>query len=153
MNIYSDTIREQVGEYAQDFVRKHPNAKWYMRLPFVYTHGPCVGVTLFKWGQRKWELWYVPANYVIEPHSHPSEDIDLMVLRGADTYLYRMNPETGVTDAVTCKFPDHFGKRFTIPAGYTHGFSVSTRPLVFINFAKWKPGVKVTSAAVDFQLS
>jgi quercetin dioxygenase-like cupin family protein len=118
----------------------------------VNRYGPCVGLTLWKWGRTKVELWLVPAGYVIPPHSHPSEDIELMLVKGNGTYLYRVNEETNVTDAIVCKFPRHFGRRFTIPAGFVHGFSVSARSLMFINFAKWKPGVTVTSAAIDFKL-
>lgn len=44
----------------------------------------------------------------------------------------------------------HMFRSFSVKAGQIHWFTVSSLPLIFINFATFIDGKKPTSAAVDF---
>lgn len=125
-------------------------------------YGPCRGITLFKLGRRKIELWIIPRGYTIPEHSHNNEDIELMLLAGDGTELFRREPyyddvsgiKVGYSehrDNHTARFPKDFCRKFSIPAGFAHGFTVAKRRLIFINFAKWRHGVTITGAHIDFQ--
>lgn len=112
-------------------------------------HGPCRGITLWKRGKKRVELWVIPANYSIVPHSHPSEDVELMYLFG-DAVFYRHNFEYGVEEFKPKWFRD-VGRKFSVKWFHTHWFSVSKWPLVFINFQTFRDGATPVSAAVDFK--
>jgi len=122
---------------------------WKMGL--IRKYESCVGLLLFKFGQRTVELWYCPAWYEIKEHSHPQEDIELMYLFGK-TIFYRRKAAARSEEQFNPRWY-HVFRRFTVAAGWSHRFDVGDRPLVFINFARWKVGVKPTSASVDFQLT
>ena len=124
-----------------------------MKLGIFESYGPCRGIKLFRFGRYTLHLWIIPAGYTIPEHSHPNEDIELCLLKGSNTFLYRRKSSDLPVESAFVSFPRHCGRVFTIPAGYSHGFSVSKSRLIFLNFAKWKTGVKPTSASVDFQLS
>ena len=111
----------------------------------------CVGISLPAIGRYKIELWWCPSGYKIIPHSHDNQDIELCFLFGHDTTFYRKKQEELFSDSYTPNWPKDIGKVFTISAGTIHWFEVSKWPLVFINFEKWKPGIKPTSASVDFK--
>ena len=110
----------------------------------------CWGLTLWKWGQFKLELWICPKGYKIPAHSHDNQDIELLFLYGTALFARRLANKF-FFDYVFATFPKHFGQRFTIPAGAEHYFEVSNKTLIFIGIERWKPGVKVTSASIDFQ--
>lgn len=109
----------------------------------------CRGLLLFRWKQYTAELWYCPSGYKIVEHSHPKEQIELMYLFGS-TIFYRRDT-SGIEESYKPKWC-HVFRKFTVPAGWSHRFDVSTLPLVFINFAKWEQGSTPTSAAVDFKI-
>lgn len=112
----------------------------------------CRGLLLFKFMNRTVELWYCPKGYVIPEHSHPNEDIELMYLFGSTSFYRRRPYGFKLADSLTLEWCD-FGRCFSVPAGWSHWFVVGKLPLVFINFAKWKKGVKPSSASVDFELT
>jgi len=129
-------------------------------------YGPCLGITLFKWGRRKVELWLCPRHYTIPKHSHNDENIELAFLYGEAEFSRKVWKERfTVRDhlidkkekyfVIESKVVSGFGSlthTFSIPAGTVHWFSVSNKPLIFLNYSKWLPGKKVTSAATDFVL-
>lgn len=115
-------------------------------------HESCVGLLLFKWNQKTAELWYCPKGYIIAEHSHPDEDIELMYLMGSTSFYRRRPFGFKLADSITPCWWNIF-KRFTVPAGWSHWFVVGKLPLIFINFATWRDGVKPTSASVDFKLT
>lgn len=106
----------------------------------------CIGIVLWKYKQRFVQLWYCPSGYNITPHSHPKEDVELMYLFGSATFYRKTKnvPE----EFYTPKWFNAF-KKFTVPAGTYHWFSVSCLPLVFINLSKFKEGHKAVSASED----
>lgn len=112
----------------------------------INRHEDCVGITLWKFGQTNIELWYCPAGYEIQPHSHPKEHIELMFIAGKATF-YRIK---NMTQSFTPRWY-HMFRRFTVTPGRVHWFSVSHRALIFINIARFIDGHKPTSAAVDFE--
>lgn len=118
-------------------------------MSLIRKHESCVGLLLYKFGQYTAELWYCPAHYVIKEHSHPQEDIELMFLYGSTIFFRRKDEQE---DSFVSKWY-HCFKCFSVPAGWSHHFLVGRRPLLFINFAKWKKGITPTSASVDFQLT
>lgn len=105
----------------------------------------CFGLSLPAFGRFKLEFWFICPRYEIKPHSHPNQDIELMLLFGHNVLLTRNGNEK-----FKAKIWNIF-KVFSIPAGVTHTFSVSRFPLIFMNIEKWKVGVKPTSAADDFK--
>lgn len=121
-------------------------------MKIINRYGPCVGVTLFRFRRLNIELWYCPANYTIVEHKHPSMDIELVLLFGWTTFM-RRERKSDVQQCAAAKFPFHACKKYTVPAGWFHSFSTGKVPLVFINVEKWKPNIKITSAAEDFQIA
>lgn len=119
----------------------------------INRYGPCVGITLFKLGRRKIELWRCPAFYTIPKHSHELEDIELAFVKGEA--IFAKASESGFLDKSKKVSGWNFKiwKTFAIPAGTTHWFEINSKPLWFINFSKWKKGSIVTSAAKDFKLT
>lgn len=111
----------------------------------------CRGILLFKWGQLTVELWYCPAGYVIPEHSHLDEDIELVYLMGQSTFYRRQS--FGAEEESFKPRWKHFLKSFTIHRGWSHRFDVGLVPLLFLNVARWRSGVKPTSASVDFKLT
>lgn len=121
-------------------------------MKLFHSYGPCRGITLFSWGRLNIELWYAPRNYEIVEHKHSNEDIELMFLFGKSTF-FRRKFKTMPEESVNVSFPRSLFKCMTVPAGYFHRFTVNRfSPLVFINIERWKPGVRITSASMDFQL-
>lgn len=114
-------------------------------------HESCVGIQMFKWNQHTAELWYCPAGYNIQKHSHPNEDIELMYICGQTTFYRQWHAES-IEESFAPRWY-HVFRSFTVPPNWPHRFSVGKWPLVFINFAKWKVGTKPTSASVDFELT
>jgi hypothetical protein len=105
-------------------------------------------MTLFKWGKRLIEIWFVPRNYEIPRHSHPSEDIELMFIFGDAIFCRMVDSEKFIhSKHVTLK---NIFSTFTVKAGTIHWFhSRHKLPLIFINFSKWS--TTPTSASVDFK--
>lgn len=112
-------------------------------------YGPCRGLTLFKWGQRRAEIWYIPSGYTIVEHRHPEEDVELMYLMGSTAFC-RRDIRTNVIESAQVKWPANVGRCYGVKHYHTHWFSVGKWPLVFINFQKFMPGLKPKSAAIDF---
>lgn len=113
-------------------------------MSLINRHGPCVGVKLFSFGQYHVQIWFCPANFMIERHSHPDEHIELMYLAG-DAVFFR-----GDFELFKPRWY-HFGRSFSVAPGVVHWFSVSKWPLIFINWSKFNLGCKPVSAAVDFK--
>lgn len=111
-------------------------------------HESCVGITLWRFGQLNIELWYCPSGYTIKEHSHPEEDIELYYLFG-NSHFFRKSP-SGTTEVAVPHIPF---KHFTVKAGWSHWFTVSRLPLIFINKATFKREFKPKSASVDFKSS
>ncbi len=112
-------------------------------------YGPCRGFTLFKFGQRRAEIWYIPSGYTIVEHRHPEEDVELMYLMGSTAFC-RRDIRTNVVESAEVKWPKNFGCCYGVKHYHTHWFSVGKWPLIFINFQKFLPGLKPKSAAIDF---
>lgn len=125
----------------------------YMKI--FYKHGPCKGMTLFRWGRFNIEIWFCPPRFQIEEHRHPSQDIELMFLYG-DAFISRRHkddPYGHYQMYGTVKFPYDTFKHFTVLAEHFHYFTVNEKWFVFLNISKWRKGHKPTSASVDFELS
>jgi cupin superfamily acireductone dioxygenase involved in methionine salvage len=113
----------------------------------INRHRECWGIKLWKWNNFQIELWYCPNGFEIQPHSHDNQDIELTYLWGNAVFFRKFQ------DGETNSFDTLFawpGKTFSIPAGTLHWFTVSNKPLIFINREQWK--TKPTSAAIDFNL-
>ena len=108
-------------------------------------HGPCVGIKLWSDRKRFVQLWICPRGYTVKQHSHDDEEIELMYLFGRTTFFR-------VAESVQQFTPKwyHVFRSFTVKPAQIHWFSVSSLPLIFINFATFLDGKKPTSAAIDF---
>ena len=122
-------------------------------MSFIERYGPCRGLKLFRFGRYTLHIWIIPAGYTIPEHSHNNEHIELCLLKGHHTTLFRRANANAPKEQATVTFPKDFLRVFSIPPGYSHGFTVSQSRLVFLNFARWNKGITPTSAAVDFQLT
>jgi len=112
-----------------------------------HNYESCKGLTIWKSERYHVEIWYCPKNYVIIPHSHPQENIELMYLWGS-TEFFRRRQES--TESFKPKWY-HFGRSFSVNAGDVHWFTVSPfRCLIFVNIAKFLPGFFPKSASIDF---
>jgi hypothetical protein len=114
----------------------------------IETHDEvCKGLLLFKAFGVTIHLWYCPTGYQIQKHNHPNQSIELMFLYG-DTVFHKIS--NGLERSIrvlgiSCRC-------FTIRPDEVHWADKTKRPLVFLNFAKWKKGVSPTSASRDFNL-
>jgi len=127
--------------------------KWLPRLKIIDRHEGCVGIRLYRFGRKSAQIWFCPAGYKIERHSHEEQDIELMFFCG-DAKFFRLVKHDSVWNREETKEVKGLGnpfKTFTIPAGTIHWFEVSTKPLVFINFSTWNQGIIPSSAAIDFK--
>ena len=113
------------------------------------TYGPCFGISIYQRNQLSVELWFVPPQYEIPAHSHPNEHIELYHVYGRSLF----SRECPIDKRHRCAMMDTFSwlQHFTVPAGWNHWFSTTKTWLIFFNVAKWKDGVKPTSASEDFK--
>lgn len=118
-------------------------------MSLINRHGPCIGICLWKWKQKFIQLWIIPPSYVIEPHSHDDEDIELMYLWGETTF-YRQICKSEDIEQFKPSIDYDIGKRFTVPAGAAHWFKTTTTKLIFVNFSTFLKGKRPRSAALDF---
>lgn len=119
-------------------------------------HERCVGLRLWKSRTRFVQLWFCPKGYVVKPHSHNDQHIELMYLFGKTTF-YRVRQSMIPIEYNPCRSVQgfepswkHIFRRFTVLPGQCHWFTVSTLPLIFINFATFIDGKEPVSASVDF---
>ena len=117
-------------------------------MSLINRYGPCWGLTLFRWGQRRAEIWFCPVGYKIIEHRHPAEDVELMFIFGKTKFSRRDMMTHKVESLVTSW--KYFLRRFTVMHYHYHWFEVGNWPLVFINFQKFFPGITPASAAIDF---
>lgn len=115
------------------------------------SYGPCRGITLFKWGQWRAEIWIIPSYYKIIEHSHPSEDVELVHIFGRSVF-YRRNMKTGMMESVEVP-PWSKLRKFTVRSFHTHWFDTCKTPMIFLNIQHFLPGHKPKSAADDFAIS
>lgn len=114
-------------------------------------YGPCSGLTLFRWGRRKVELWYAPADYSPPPHSHNDSDGEFTVLWSRNRRIWRN--VGGRVDSYIATTPGVWGKFLSVRAGTVHAFERGDSCMVWIVFETWRKGVKVGSVADDFHLA
>ena len=108
----------------------------------------CIGITLYKRGNKRAEIWFIKPGYEIKEHCHPQEDVELMYLFGS-TVFYRRNMDTSEVEFAR---PRMF-RCFSVKHRDAHWFSVGWLPLIFINFQTFLDGHKPKSAAEDFFLT
>jgi len=104
----------------------------------VRRHNRCVGLTLFRWGRKKLEIWFCPRNEEIEPHRH--EHIDSMIYLLAGRMHGRIAEVRGLVE---------LWRGYPVPAGTVHTATTDS-PCIFANWETWIGDVPVTSAAEDF---
>lgn len=117
----------------------------------IHRHEKCIGVKLYSNKTKYIELWFCPRGYEVKPHSHNDQHIELMYLFGKTSFS-RINVDNVnhiFTETFTPKWY-HMFRKFTVKAGQLHYFSVSSLPLIFVNFATFIDGKIPVSAAIDF---
>lgn len=117
----------------------------------IARYGPCVGLTLFKWGRTKVELWYAPASYAVPEHTHNDSDGEFTVLWSKNREIYRVID--GKRQSYIATTPQIWGRWLSVRAGTPHAFGMGDSCMVWICVERWKPGVKVTSVANDLHLT
>lgn len=115
----------------------------------IERHESCIGFSFPSIGRWKIELWFVPKNYTIKPHTHPNQDIKLVFLFGHNIRFHRRKPKELFGESFYATYRN-IGRIFTINRNDEHSFDVSNWPLIFMNIEKWYD-VLPTSAAKDFQ--
>lgn len=112
-------------------------------------YGPCVGFTLYKFFNKRAEIWFIPGNYEIVEHSHPNEDVELMFVFGKTEFYKRNIPTDKITSHRTsfCSWL----RCFSVKHDDAHWFRTSSWPLVFINFQTFLNNHEPVSAAIDFK--
>ncbi len=122
----------------------------------------CWGVTLFRWGRRKLELWFVPRDYACVEHVHHDSDGEFFVVFGKGREIYRKVETEPASYWPYNSYPATISKQeynissrkyfrtYTVRANTPHGFSAGSSPMVFLCWETYLPGRRVTSPAVDF---
>lgn len=125
-------------------------------MSFINRYESCIGITLYKFGSKRAELWIIPRNYTIIEHQHSNENIELMFLFGRTTFYRRPvydNQEVKVpAESLTTRWR-FFGRCFSVKYYHSHWFKTTNWPLVFINFQTFLLGKKPVSAAEDFKIT
>lgn len=147
----------------------------------INSYGPCVGLTLWRWGQLKVELWYAPADYETPEHVHNNSDGEFTILWSQNRSIYRKTKpilsyniytdpvlsklgynrpdydivgyELGLNDSYIANTPQAWGKWLSVRAGTPHAFQKGDSCMIWLVVERWKPGTKVTSPAEDFVLT
>lgn len=117
----------------------------------IARYGPCWGLTLFRWGRLKVELWFSPADYSPLEHTHDDSDGEFMVLWSRNREIYRLI--NGQREAYIANTPEVWGRWFSVRAGTPHSFGKGDSCMVWLCVERWKPGSKVTSVATDLHLT
>ena len=107
-------------------------------MKLVHRHNRCVGITLFKWGRKKLEVWFCPKDEEIEDHVHRHIDSVIVLLFG---YM------RGKIDFTAGHVQPW--RRYPVPHCTTHS-ALTLSFCVFANWETWTGDVDVTSASVDF---
>jgi hypothetical protein len=95
----------------------------------------------------KIEIWYLPKNYEIKPHSHPNIHLSIFFLFGNNIWFLKRKGER--VCAKLNKWWNIF-RRFTVDQGNVHWFKNDGRfPLIFLNLERWSS--KPTSASQDIK--
>lgn len=126
--------------------------KWLSRQWWapINSYGPCVGLTLWRLGRHKLELWRAPSWYAPPTHSHSTVDGEFFVLYGQGREIWKRTELCVVGYNITGR---KYWKWYTVRAGDQHSFSRGTTCMIWLCWETWKPGVKVTSVAEDFVLA
>lgn len=111
--------------------------------------GPCWGVTLFRWGRRKLELWLAPADYAVAEHTHEDSDSEITILYAKPRRIYRRVGDR--VDEYVASSRKYFGRWFSVRAGVPHAFDKGESRMLFLNWQTYLPGRRVTSVATDFK--
>lgn len=124
-------------------------------MSIINRHERCMGIRLWKSKTRFIQLWYCPRGYEVKPHSHNDQHIELMYLFGKTTFFREQKQYVLVGRKGESYSPKwyHMFRKFTVIAGQVHWFTVSSLPLVFINFATFIDGKHPISAATDFHIT
>lgn len=112
-------------------------------------YGPCWGLTLWRWGRRKVELWYAPANYETPEHRHDLSDSEFTILWARDRVIYRVID--GMVQSYRANTPGVWGRWLSVRAGTPHAFKAGATFMLWLVVQRWREGVKVTSVAEDFR--
>ena len=121
------------------------------RLNPLARYGPCWCLTVFRWGRRKVELCYAPADYEPPEHVHPNSDGEFLILWARNRPIYRR--VGGRVDSYTANIPPWRFKTLSVRAGTPHAFKKGDSCMIWLCFETWKKGVPVTSVADDFVLT
>jgi len=114
----------------------------------IHKVGPCWGITLWRWGNRKLELWYAPASYACVEHTHDDADSEITILYAKARRIYRRVGDK--VDAYIASSKQYRGRWFSVRAGIPHAFEAGKSFMVFLNLQTYLKGKRVTSVAVDF---
>lgn len=112
-------------------------------------YGPCMGITLYSFKNKRAELWYIPSNYEIVEHLHPNEDDEIYLLLGKAFFMRRDIRDDKVV-AITTNWRTWL-RAFTIKHYHAHLFKTFRWPIILINFQTFLNNHKPVSAAVDFK--
>jgi hypothetical protein len=105
-------------------------------------------ITLFRFLRWKVELGYAPADYSPPPHSHQNSSGEFTVLYARNRRIWRKVGDR--MDEYIANVPKVWGKFLSVRAGTEHSFDKGESCMIWLCFETWKPGVKVSSVAVDF---
>ena len=101
-------------------------------------HNRCRGITLFQWGRKKLEIWFVPADEEIESHKHINIDSSIRLLFGS------MTGQIAEVRGIVKRW-----RAYQVPSGTPHSAVTSTF-VIFSNWETWTGDCRMTSAATDF---
>jgi hypothetical protein len=111
----------------------------------------CRGITVFKFGRYKLDLWFAPADYSVKEHTHPLSDGKFWVIFGHNRVIWKYRRNNLVERvSYTLKFPQCLLHVLRVRGNEPHGFEVGSTSMIWFCLQKWKRGVNVTSIIEDF---
>ena len=138
--------------------------------PFTKYPG-ALGITLWRWGRKKVELWIAGGNCEPPEHSHDNVNSEFTILWARNRRIYRktkweskswktIDGRYGIThelvigpkDEYVASVPSVWGKWLSVRAGTPHKFCKSKHPMVWIVVENWI-GIGPMSLVEDFRIT
>ena len=122
----------------------------------INAYGPCFSVTLWRWRRKKLELWYAPADFSPEEHTHDDVSGEFTILYSKNREIYRKVPKEDGTlekQSYIANTPEVWGKWLSVRDGTIHKFEKGDSCMIWLVWETWKQGRPVASVATDFNIT
>lgn len=119
-------------------------------LSMITRYKSCFGITVWKWNKFKIELWYAPANFSVEGHTHANSDGEFFVIYGFNRKIWKIKNGQELSYNISDR---PYWNRLTVRHNEQHGFNRGSTPMIWLCFETWLNNVEPSSVAKDMQFN